>query len=939
MTDSYITNQNISNNIMIPNHNYSLKERRIPHNNNTLIIHSITNRPKPGAKVNKIINDQQTSLRLKQELPKAEEDIDYLKLFSQKNKNAYNNPNNRVRKSKFFYSNRINTSKNQTQIQNPKPIQRAVSSNLNQIQLKNDFNYLKKGSIYLSKSNTNKPEQNFKQSRFNSATERGFGTVKKIVNLKLKVMENKTQRNSGNINVDMNINNNININKKKIPIPQKNGYNINPNTNKIVHPKNEMNDGMEKIKNKNRNFYYDTNIYNAFNNTNGFNQNTNTNLNLSRHLPKTKNVSEMTSLENIIIEDKENIIPNHNNSYNYNTIYGNNTRTTKVSTYMKLYRNNNRNLTNEKSFTNYNQRTKLIPLNKINEQYLYKIDPNYNTKYSNSMKKIENNNYYIINNEASEIKDKNDYFKENRNIIQTKKPKSPKNLREFFIKKVPQYNNNNQEIHNDINIANNTEMDNLQYNYEEKIINNNNQSEYIIKEKNNPKNNNILIQTVDNYNVINNKPKQELIPQITNNVEIYNEDPILNSLIAESINSNIYISQEPKTIQKNHTYENNSSNLLKIPAPQTKKIIQENNKSNIYQLEQNNNIIMMQNNTQNNTNNHFPNPEKPIRKESKSISIPNSNGPNVTYNVFNASGWLKNYAVLTHPGCDKNGKQKTNQDSFVFKTNINGINNFNIFGVMDGHGPQGHFVSQFASKFIPFQITNHREIKNLKDPEKIYQKIKHNEYEIINHIFLETDNQLKKVNFDATESGCTCVLVIHIGSHIICANTGDSRAILVSDSLGENNINDFFEVALSYDYKPEMPEEKQRIESCGGVVEQLKNKLGEGVGPYRVWAKEGGYPGLAMSRSIGDLIGKKLGVIPNPGILEYDLNNNVKYIIAASDGIWEFLTNENVRDVAKKYYMDKNPNGFCHEIVKDAYKIWKENGITVDDITAIAAFF
>ena len=136
-----------------------------------------------------------------------------------------------------------------------------------------------------------------------------------------------------------------------------------------------------------------------------------------------------------------------------------------------------------------------------------------------------------------------------------------------------------------------------------------------------------------------------------------------------------------------------------------------------------------------------------------------------------------------------------------------------------------------------------------------------------------------------------------------------------------------------------MPEEKQRIESCGGVVEQLKNKLGEGVGPYRVWAKGEGYPGLAMSRSIGDLVGKKLGVIPNPGILEYDLTKNVKYIVVASDGIWEFLSNEMVKEAGKKYYKNNNPNGFCHEIVKVAYKIWKENGITVDDITAIAAFF
>jgi integrin-linked kinase-associated serine/threonine phosphatase 2C len=64
-----------------------------------------------------------------------------------------------------------------------------------------------------------------------------------------------------------------------------------------------------------------------------------------------------------------------------------------------------------------------------------------------------------------------------------------------------------------------------------------------------------------------------------------------------------------------------------------------------------------------------------------------------------------------------------------------------------------------------------------------------------------------------------------------------------------------------------MPEEMSRILLNGGEVRQIKNEIGEGVGPYRVWKRGEGYPGLAMSRSIGDLNGKKIGVIPNPGIV------------------------------------------------------------------------
>ena len=919
MTEGNIPNQNISNNIMSTNPTYSLKERRIPSENNNIIFYSLFTKAKPETNTNKV-NDIQSAYPQNQEQTTQEEDIDYLKLFSQKNKNNYNNPNNRQRKSKFFYSNRINTTKNQEQTQNHPSKQRAVSSNFNTVQQRNNLYYAKNQNLHLSKRATSKDEQKIPHSRFNSATERVLDNSQKngIVNKKLS-LNNKEQRYSGNgINY---INNNANINRKKIPVPQNNGYIMQQNVKKINKIKKEsINNGIDNYKMKNRNYFYEqNNDYNSFNTFQEFYQNTNTNLKLSHRNSKNNNALEVANIQNIIIEDKENIIPNNNNnSFNYNTIYNNNTRNSKIPLNMKLYRNSNsKKIPMNTSLTNYNQKTKLIPIS------------NNNTKFANSVRKIENNNFYTINTEINNGFEGQDYLKENQNMLQYKKQKNQnqKNLREFFVKKIPIYKNNNSHLANSFNTNNNKREEKVvKYDYEDKE-NNQNVSNQIVPDQNEYKKEKQIENILDNYTeaqIIN-----EIIPNDINQTQFQNQ------------NQNIYnIPKEPiKIIKKQNSQNVNSSKIIKLPIPPKPKLPPNNKIPNPKQNINNNNFDSNKNSIkiikQNSSNiiNHFPNPEKPVRKESK------SNASNVTYNPFNASGWLKNFAVTTHPGVDKTGNQKTNQDSFVFKTNVNGINNFNIFGVMDGHGPQGHFVSQFASKFIPFQIMNHREIKTLTDPEDIYQKLKYNEYEIINQIFLETDNQLERVNFDATESGCTCVLVIHIGSHIICANTGDSRAILVLDSMGQNNINDFYEVPLSYDYKPEMPEEKQRIELCGGVVEQLKNKNGEGVGPYRVWVKEGGYPGLAMSRSIGDLIGKKLGVIPNPGILEYDLNESVKFIVVASDGIWEFISNEIVRNIGKQFYKDKNPKGFCQEIVKDAYKLWKENGITVDDITAIAAFF
>ncbi len=69
-------------------------------------------------------------------------------------------------------------------------------------------------------------------------------------------------------------------------------------------------------------------------------------------------------------------------------------------------------------------------------------------------------------------------------------------------------------------------------------------------------------------------------------------------------------------------------------------------------------------------------------------------------------------------------------------------------------------------------------------------------------------------------------------------------------------------IELSQDQKQTRKDEKERILRKGGKVERLKNN-GEFVGPYRVWADEEG-PGIAMSRTLGDLQGKKIGLISEP---------------------------------------------------------------------------
>lgn len=94
-----------------------------------------------------------------------------------------------------------------------------------------------------------------------------------------------------------------------------------------------------------------------------------------------------------------------------------------------------------------------------------------------------------------------------------------------------------------------------------------------------------------------------------------------------------------------------------------------------------------------------------------------------------------------------------------------------------------------------------------------------------------------------------------------------------------------------------------------------------------------------MSRSIGDLIATTLGVIPEPEYIEKEIDDKTKFIILASDGVWEFLDNKMVRDIVMPFYNKNDPDGACHALIDESTKWWLNEDVVVDDITVIAIFF
>ena len=96
----------------------------------------------------------------------------------------------------------------------------------------------------------------------------------------------------------------------------------------------------------------------------------------------------------------------------------------------------------------------------------------------------------------------------------------------------------------------------------------------------------------------------------------------------------------------------------------------------------------------------------------------------------------------------------------------------------------------------------------------------------------------------------------------------------------------------------------------GGRIDTFHDTLNnnEPIGPYRVWLKDQEMPGLAMSRSLGDQIAHSVGVSSLPEIKSRYIGINDKFVVIGSDGVWEFLSNQDVAEVVLPFYKINHTN-------------------------------
>ena len=295
---------------------------------------------------------------------------------------------------------------------------------------------------------------------------------------------------------------------------------------------------------------------------------------------------------------------------------------------------------------------------------------------------------------------------------------------------------------------------------------------------------------------------------------------------------------------------------------------------------------------------------------------------------------IKDIQSLCKRGFNYEGEKKLNQDNYFIFPNFANNSNYLFIGVCDGHGTFGQNISSYLKENLPLNLSQNFIKKNIRN---LHQENSLALSQVISKVYQTTNKIMNEdERIDSSLSGSTCVSLIFTPQKIFCINVGDSRCVL---GKYDNNKKKWIPMNLSRDHKPSDEDEKKRILQCGGRVESLVDEDDNYVGPERVWIQNQKIPGLAMSRSFGDEIVHEVGVIVDPEIFEHTLEEEDKFVILASDGIWEFMSSDEVVNAIKDYYLKDDIIGAVEFLYKESNERWITYDNCIDDITLIIIFF
>ena len=918
--NSFFTNNttnnglNTNNNIIITINNYNkITPTNIEQSSKTIPIHkskdnNINNKKKESKKIKYNTNNENNKNYAKKTIQKKKKDNDkkvYNYYINGHNLSVDNGQNN-IYNNNIFLNQIISNKKDKNGINN------SNNDNNDNVSI-NTYNTINESNNNLSSSNntTNreysnrtliKKNNNYQDNIIMKKKQLGMysplSVLKKNFDIPSKTENYSNDNKFNNINIDtVNSFNISEINDKSTENNnnQKNDIEKNKNNNKEINNK----ENKEDIKNK---YYF--NYYNINNNKKVYN-------NLDENKSK-ENSSKLTN------NNTNNNLPNINNNKN---------QVKNILSTLNRIKNTKQIYNNKKpfAFTKIRRKKEKMPLYSINNHLFLKSRPS----YSRLTERNINNQFFYY----SRSNSKNVLSNRNKNL----------NLKYFnFSQK--RSSKSNQKLIDRSFLSETDKIENKKLNNELLLSYQKKRNKmYIFKNINNSKNNDIKSEYTYNENDIKRKT----------NIDINEDCLTINSSMNSNKNINNFLNLNNKSNdKKNILNKNNTNNIVSISTnidnpSNSNKLIDVYESATIANINKHCDSLLSRINLK------MKEKEKEKEKENlKYINNPNESKEEIyiNYNINNRPNTQNNIiskkiisnASLSRRGLNRPDEpMKINQDT-LFKVKFGDIN-YSYYGVCDGHGPSGHFVSDFIKSNIAFIVYKHLksqllQSQNQNNTDKNLNEVDDSNIDfskLFKDCFLLMDTKLNEnKTIDIELSGTTCISLLFCENRIISANVGDSRAIKGKFNIYENKWD---YITLSRDHKPSEKDEAERIIKNKGIIHPYIDDDGNYAGPDRVWIDDE-LPGLAMSRSFGDEIASRVGVFAQPEVKIFPFNEEDKFVVIASDGLWEYVTNEEVVNIVSEFFEKKDCDGAVSKLYEISHERWVQYDDYIDDISIIVVF-
>jgi len=275
------------------------------------------------------------------------------------------------------------------------------------------------------------------------------------------------------------------------------------------------------------------------------------------------------------------------------------------------------------------------------------------------------------------------------------------------------------------------------------------------------------------------------------------------------------------------------------------------------------------------------------------------------------------------------GAAKTNQDRGLLVLNFGGHPDQTMILVCDGHGPEGHHASQGVVDAFLTEVDKDAVFQDCRAAGKATLT------DSLTRAVWEAEETTFMRNKQGRSSGTTFTMAIICGTDLMfTANVGDSRSAMAAVKVGAGKVGkdgkpeDVVEAHdLTEDHAAaKNVAERQRVLKAGGKISSFG-------GSERVLSPDGNCA-LCPTRSVGDCEFGRDVVICTPEVVQHKLSPADRYVVVASDGLWEFVE---AQAVMLELNHCKDISGACLNLVDYSQATWFSTcGGYCDDITVVA---